>query len=86
MDQDTKAWNLIKIQELQGTWMAKLVKRLTLAFGSGHDLRAVRLSLHQLGSALDTKPAWGSLSPSPSAPPPAPQHGPHSMGTHALTL
>ena len=41
--------------------MAQSVKRLTLGFGSGHDLRAVRSSPTS-GSALDTEPAWDSLS------------------------
>ena len=29
---------------LKGTWMAQLVKHLTLGFGSGQDLRVVRAS------------------------------------------
>ena len=30
-----------------GAWVAQLVKCLTLGFGSSHDFRVVRLSLHQ---------------------------------------
>ena len=47
--------------------MAQSIKCPTLDLGSGHDLRAVRLSLVS-GSALGMEPAWDSLSP--SAPPP----------------
>ena len=39
-----------------GASVAQLVKRLTLDFGSGHDLRVVRLSPTS-GSALGVKPA-----------------------------
>ena len=50
--------------------MAQLVKRLTLDFGSGHDLMVCELEpcigLH----ADNTEPAWDSLSPSLPAPPP----------------
>ena len=44
-----------------------MVKRLTLALGSGHDLMVVRSS-PVLGSVLIMVPAWDSLSPSLSAP------------------
>ena len=47
---------------------AQQVKRLTLDFGSGHDLTFVRSSLAS-GSGPGLEPAWDSLSPSPSAPP-----------------
>ena len=43
--------------------MTQLVKHLTPNFGSGHDLRVVRLS-PTLGSVLGMEPAWDSLSPS----------------------
>ena len=55
---------------MRGTSVAQSVKRPTLGFGSGHDL-AVRefkpcIRLH----AGDVEPAWDSLSPSLSGPPP----------------
>ena len=53
---------------LLGTWVTYLVKRLTLDFGSCHDLRAVRLSLRS-GSVLGVDPAWDSRSPFLSDPP-----------------
>ena len=45
-----------------GARVARLVKRLTLDFGSGPDLAVVRSSPTS-GSALSVKPAWDSLSP-----------------------
>ena len=39
---------------IQGAWMAQLVKRPTLDFGSGHDL--------MVGDAGSMDPAWDSLS------------------------
>jgi len=48
--------------------VAELVKHVTLDFGSGHDLRAVRLS-PMSGSELSMESACESLSPSPLAPP-----------------
>lgn len=32
---------IMKKEELRGAWAAQWVKRLTLGFGSGHDLRAL---------------------------------------------
>ena len=60
--------------------MALLVKRLTLDFGSGHDL-TVWETEPLVGSVLtvQTEPAWDSLSPSLSAPAPL-------MRTHGHTL
>ena len=49
--------------------MAQLVKRLTLGFDSGHDPRVVSSSLHR-ACIVRAEPAWDSLSPSLSAPPP----------------
>ena len=51
-----------------GAWGAQLVECLTLDFGSGHDLRVVRLN-PALGSMLSMESALDSLSPSPSTPP-----------------
>lgn len=51
--------------------MARSVKRPTLDFGSGQDLRTVRSS-PVLGSGLAVEPAEDSLSPSPSPPCPHP--------------
>ena len=50
----------IKISRPRSAWVAQLVKRLTLGFSSGHDLRVVRSS-PTLGSALSGE----SLSPCP---------------------
>ena len=42
----------------RGAWVAPSVKRLTLDFGSGHDLMA-----HGIGLCTDSAgPAWDSLS------------------------
>ena len=46
--------------------MAQSVKRLTLGFGSGHDLTVGEFKLQAPDSV---EPAWGSLSPSLSASP-----------------
>ena len=59
----------------RGTWVVLWVKLPTLNFGSGHDLRVVGSSPTS-GSGLSGESAWDSLSPSPSALPPA----------HALSL
>ena len=42
--------------KFRGAWAAQSVEHLTLDFGSGHDLRVVRLS-PVLGSALGMEPA-----------------------------
>ena len=44
----TKGW---------GTWVAQMVKTLTLGFESGHDIRVVRWSPVAEGSALGVEPA-----------------------------
>ena len=50
--------------------MARSVKRPTLDFGSGGDLTVHEVEPH-LGLCADkTEPAWDSLPPSASAPPP----------------
>jgi len=38
----------------RGTWVAQLVKHLTLGFGSGHDLSVMRLR-HLMGSVLSAE-------------------------------
>ena len=53
------------IEKDWGAWVAQLVKRLTLDFGSGHDL-----AVHEIEPLveLSPEPAWDSLSllfPSP---------------------
>ena len=53
-----------------GTWGVQQVKRTTLDFSSGHDLMVMGSS-PTLGSTLGVEPAWNSLSPSHSAPPPS---------------
>ena len=51
-----------------GTWVAQLVKCLTLDLSSGHDPRVVRLS-PVFGSVLGMELASDSFSPSPASPP-----------------
>ena len=41
---------MFDINKGNGAWVAQLFKSLTFGFGSGHDLRVVRLS-----------PVWGSV-------------------------
>ena len=51
-----------------GVWVAQLVKRPTLDFGSGYNLTVCELE-PRIGLCADsTEPAWNSLSPSFSAP------------------
>ena len=46
----------------RGTWVAQLVKRPTLGFGSGHDL-TVRKFKPRVGLCADSaEPAWDPLS------------------------
>ena len=54
---------------IRGHWVAQLVKRPTLNFCSGHDLRVIRLS-PALGSTLGVEPSQDSLSPSVPLHPP----------------
>ena len=54
---------------LRGTWMVHSVKRLTLGFGSGHDLMVCEVEPHTALSAGSAESGWDSLSPSLSAPP-----------------
>ena len=44
--------------------MAQLVKRLTLDFGSGHNLMVCGIEPHTALCTDRVKPAWNSLSPS----------------------
>ena len=50
--------------------MAQSVKHLTLDFGSGHDLTVHETETHIRLCADSMDPAWDSLSPSLSLPPP----------------
>ena len=43
-------------EDQRGTWVAQAVKALTLDFGSGHDLRVMRVS-PESGSVLRVDPA-----------------------------
>ena len=45
-----------------GTWGAQAVKRLTLEFGSGHDLMVLGIEPHIRLCPDSTEPAWDSLS------------------------
>ena len=59
-----------------GTWVAQLVKCLTLDFGSGHDLTIREFEPQIVLCTKSVEPNWDSLSPSlsdpPSLTPPAP--------------
>ena len=57
-------------------WVAQLLTRSTLDFGSGHDLTVVESS-PMSGSVLGVQPAW-VLSPSPSPSSPALHTHPYS--------
>ena len=61
----------LKVMSYWGIWVAQLVKCLTLEFGSGHDLmvRGFKPCVRLCGDR-EVVPAWDSLSPSLSAPPP----------------
>ena len=65
-----------RIAMFEGTWVAHLVKHLTLDFGSGRDVRAVRSSPWS-GPVLTMESAWDSLFLSLC---------PHPLISHALTL
>ena len=63
-----------------GTWVAQVVKCLTLGFGPGHDLTIHEIE-PQVGLHTDSMDTtWDSLSPSLSAP------LPHPHRTHACTF
>ena len=47
-------------------WVARLVKRLTLGFGSGHGLMVCKFKPHIRFHAVNAEPAWDSLSRSVS--------------------
>ena len=53
---------MFKINPMRA-WVVQLVKHPTLDFGSGHDLRVVRL-IPKSDSMLSVEPAADSLSPS----------------------
>ena len=50
--------------------MVQSVKHLALDFSSGHDLTVCEFEPHMGLCADSSEPAWDSLSPSLSAPPP----------------
>ena len=54
----------------RGTWMAPSVKRLTLNFCSGHDLTVPEVKPWVRFCTDRAEPAWDSVSPSLSVPPP----------------
>ena len=49
-------------KHLWGTWVAQLVKRPTLGFGSGHDLMLCVFKSHVGLCAGRDEPSWDSLS------------------------
>ena len=49
---------------LKGAWVAHLLKRSTLDFGSGHDLSVCGFEPHIRLCADSAESAWDSLSPS----------------------
>ena len=51
-------------------WVAQSVECLTLGFGSGHDLTVHGFEPPHQALCGSTEPAWNSLSPSLSIPPP----------------
>ena len=53
-----------------GRLSGQSVKHPTLGFSSGHDLTVVEFEPRIGLCAGGAEPAWDSLSPSPSAPPP----------------
>ena len=56
-----------------GAWMAQLIKHQTLDLSSGRELTVQFAGRSPTsGSALSAEPAWDSLSPSLSDPPPLP--------------
>ena len=57
----------------EGAWLAQLVKRLALAFSSGHDLTVggIRSHVSWVPWADGENPTWDCLSPLFSAAPPA---------------
>ena len=59
-----------RLVKFRGAWMAQSIEHLTLDFSSGHDLTVMGWSL-PLGSVLNMKPAWDSLSPFLSLPLPS---------------
>ena len=58
--------------EAEGRLGAQFVDLLTLGFGSGRDLTVCEFEPRVRLCADSAEPAWDSLSPSLSAPPPPP--------------
>ena len=59
----------MKSRCIWGTWVAQLVKRLTLDLSSTRDLMVREFKPHTGLDAVSTEPALDPLSPSLSAPP-----------------
>ena len=59
---------MLRNVDCRGTWVAQLVKRLTLGFGSGHNLTVREFEPH-IGLHTDgVEPAQAFVSPFPHAP------------------
>ena len=52
----------LKIKSFRDTWVAQLVKHLTLGFGSGHDLMVCELKPHVTLWVDSKEPDWDSFS------------------------
>ena len=53
----------LNFQKVRGAWVAQLVERPTLGFGSGHDLIVCGIAHRVVGLQADSvEPAWASLS------------------------
>ena len=55
--------NILTISQW-GAWVAQLVRRATLDFGSCHNLTVCEIEPHFRLHAISEEPAWDSLSPS----------------------
>ena len=70
MSLSTPQSNPIRIKNSGRLGGAQSVKHPTLGLGSGHDLTVWEFEPHIGLQAASVEPAWDSLSPSLSAPPP----------------
>ena len=69
----------------RGAWVVQSVQRLTLDFGSGHDVTVRGIEPHIRLHTDSREPAWDSLSPSPSLSVPLPMVLSLSLKINKLT-